>query len=38
MVDASLRAYDAQQTAYRAWCRTPNAGHWTRFVLARAEA
>ena len=37
--DASCRrAYDANQTAYRAWCRARRANHWGRFVLARAEA
>ena len=37
--DASCRrAYDAKQTAYRAWCRARNAEHLGRFVLARAEA
>ena len=32
------RAYDAKQTAYRAWCRARNAEHWGRFLLVRAEA
>ena len=32
------RAYDAKQTAYRAWCRAHNAEHWDQFVLVRAEA
>ena len=32
------RAYDAKQTAYRAWCRARNAEHWVQFVLAHAEA
>ena len=37
--DASCRcAYDAKQTAYRAWCTARNAEHWGQFVLARAEA
>ena len=37
--DASgRRAYDAKQTAYRAWCRARNAEHWAQFVLVRAEA
>ena len=36
--DAScLRAYDAKQTAYRAWCRAGNTEHWGQFVLARAR-
>ena len=32
-----LRAYDAKQTAYCAWCRTRNADHWVLFVLVCAE-
>ena len=32
------RAYDAKQTAYRAWCRARNAENWGQFALARAEA
>ena len=37
--DASCRrAYDYQQTVYRAWCRARSADHWGQFVLARAEA
>ena len=37
--DASCRrAYDAKQTAYHAWCRTHNAEHCGKFVLACAEA
>ena len=35
--DASCqRAYDAEQTAYPAWCRARNAEHLGQFVLARA--
>ena len=26
--DNCWRAYDAKQTAYRAWCRACNAQHW----------
>ena len=37
--DASCwRAYDAKQTAYRAWCRSRNEEHFGQFVLALAEA
>ena len=37
--DASCRsAYDAKQTAYRAWFSARNSEHWGQFVLARAEA
>ena len=32
------RAYDAKQTAYRAWCRSCNADRWFQFVLAHAGA
>ena len=32
-----MRAYDAKQTDYRAWCRTRNAEHSGQFVLGRAE-
>ena len=32
------RAYDAKQTAYRAWTRVCNADHWSQFVLTLAEA
>ena len=36
--DASCRrAYDAKQTAYRAWCRARSADHCCRFVLARVR-
>ena len=37
-VASCQRAYDAKQTAYRAWCGAGCADHWLRFVLARAEA
>ena len=37
--DASCRrAYDATQTAYRAWCRAYNAQYCGQFVLTCAEA
>ena len=37
--DASCRrAYDAKQTAYRAWCRARNAEYCGQFVLAHDEA
>ena len=37
--DASCwRAYDAYQTACRAWCRGCNVEHWGQFVLAHDEA
>ena len=37
--DASCRrAYDAKQTACRAWCRARNVDNWGRVALARAEA
>ena len=37
--DASCRrAYDANQTAYHAWCRACSAEHLGLFLLARAEA
>ena len=35
---SSGRAYDAKQTAYRAWCRARNADTRGLFVLAPAEA
>ena len=31
-------AYDAKETAYRAWCRAHNDEHLGQFVLARDEA
>ena len=34
----SRRAYDAKQTAYRAWCRSRIAENCGQFVLARVEA
>ena len=37
--DASCRrAYDAKQTAYRAWCRASYAEHCRQFEPARAKA
>ena len=37
--DASCRrAYDANQTAYHAWCRARSADNWGKFVLFCAEA
>ena len=36
--ESCWRSYDANQTAYRTWCRARNAEHLGQFFLARAEA
>ena len=33
-----LRAYDAKQTDYRAWCRARIGEYWCQFVFARTKA